>query len=162
MTIILKNELRARNIITPWEEKRQRYGLSYGADPVGYDITVREELVLTAGKTTLCSSEQHVNMPLDVIAFTQSKSSLVRQGIMPLMAPLDPGFRGYITLEIAWLPLADDLSHPRRLIFLPGMPIARLVFHRLSEPVEPYTGKYQDQGPRAIPAIGCTSDPCYA
>jgi hypothetical protein len=59
---------------------------------------------------------------------------------------LDPGWRGYATLEL--------INHgPSPLIILAGDPIAQVVCHLLTEPTtQPYAGKYQDQEAGPQPA----------
>ena len=58
---------------------------------------------------------------------------------------IEPGWRGYLTLELT--------NHGEREIRVAGgTPIAQIIFHLLDAPAEhPYAGKYQDQrqGPQA-------------
>jgi dCTP deaminase len=75
-----------------------------------------------------------------------NKSTLARRFIIMPTTVAEPGWRGYLTLEIA------NLSC-HRVTILEGMPIAQVVFEFLDEPTkQPYEGKYQDQEPEPVPA----------
>lgn len=59
---------------------------------------------------------------------------------------IEPGWRGFLTLEIT--------NHSRGTIWIQrGSPIAQIIFHQLLEPTDaPYVGKYQDQESRPVAA----------
>ena len=78
-------------------------------------------------------------MPLDVMAVVHDKSSWARQGITVQNTVLEPGWRGFLTLEIT--NHHSEVREIRR-----GSPIAQVVFHCMDQAVLPYDGKYQDQG----------------
>jgi dCTP deaminase len=79
-------------------------------------------------------------MPPDVIGFVHDKSSWARKGLAVQNTVIEPGWRGYLTLELT--------NHGRdALEITEGDPIAQIVFHYLDALTEqPYVGKYQDQG----------------
>jgi len=70
------------------------------------------------------------------MAFVEIRSTWARQGFMLPPTIVDAGFRGNLTLEIATLGKAE----------LPvGKPFAHLIFAKLTNPTEPYRGKYDKQ-----------------
>jgi hypothetical protein len=80
-----------------------------------------------------------------VVGVVHDKSSLARRGIAVQNTVLEPGWRGFLTLEIT--------NHgPEPIMLKSGCAVAQVVFTFLDEPTErPYRGKYQDQeaGPQA-------------
>jgi dCTP deaminase len=93
-------------------------------------------------------------MPNDVIAFVNDKSSWARQGLAVQNTVIEPGWRGYLTIELSnHLPCSlmpgerEQHSYDGNTIHIfRGDPIAQIVFHKLDYPTEkPYEGKYQDQ-----------------
>lgn len=135
------------DLITPFAERTRHVGMTYGLGPAGYDIRIAESLHVTASLPfALGSSVEHFNMPDDIIAQVCDKSSLARQGLCVLNTIIEPGWRGFLTLEL--------LYHGRGTFNLPaGSPIAQIIFMRLETPTnQPYEGKYQDQESGAVPA----------
>lgn len=83
-------------------------------------------------------------MPKNVLGIVHDKSTWARQGIACQNTVIEPGWRGYLTLEIT--------NHGRIPIkFESGMPIAQVVFHFVDQMTDGYEGKYQDQeaGPQS-------------
>ena len=85
-------------------------------------------------------------MPADVIAFVHDKSTWARRGLAAQNTVIEPGWSGFLTLELT--------NHGHETLSLrAGMPIAQVVFHRLMEPTDaPYSGRYQDQAEGPQPA----------
>lgn len=109
-----------------------------------------EPFILHPREFVLGTTIEKIIVPRDMIARLDGKSSLGRLGIIihATAGYIDPGFRGYITLEmtnVSNIPIA----------LYPGMRIGQLSFMRLESPAEiPYGkgrgSKYQDQkGPTA-------------
>jgi len=93
------------------------------------------------GKVLGCS-EERVAMPLNVMAFIQTKGSLARGFLMVHMCDgqVDPGYCGKVTFEIV---NHSDFYYK----LAPGMPIAQMFFMELSSPVPTgYCGRYQESG----------------
>jgi dCTP deaminase len=115
------------------------------------DVEVGEALVLHPGEFVLGSTYERVELPDDVAARLEGKSSLGRLGLLTHSTAgfIDPGFAGHVTLElsnVATLPI----------LLWPGMKIGQMCFFRLSSPAErPYGSgaagsRYQGQrGPTA-------------
>ena len=90
--------------------------------------------VLHPGEFVLGSTYESVELPDDVAARLEGKSSLGRLGLLTHSTAgfIDPGFEGNVTLE-----LSNMATLPINL--WPGMKIGQLCFFRLSSPAEhPY------------------------
>ena len=102
--------------------------------------------VLEPGEFILANTIENVELPDDVVARLEGKSSLGRLGLMvhATAGYIDPGFKGQLTLEIS------NVARARISIFY-GMKIGQISFLRLSTPAEnPYGSgvlgsKYQGQ-----------------
>ena len=88
----------------------------------------------------LATTQEVVEIPDDVVAFVEGRSSVGRKGLFIHNAGLiDPGFKGQITLE-----LFNASDRPLRIN--EGTRICQIVFMKLSRPAKrPYNGKYQNQ-----------------
>jgi dCTP deaminase len=147
MTILSGQTIRRLAIVEPMRERYlDENGNSAGLSISGYDITVDTQVDLMPGSFVLvCTCERFV-MPRNVVGVVHDKSSLARKGLAVQNTILEPGWRGYLTLELS--------NHSAYRIRLPiASAIAQVIFHFLDEPAEkPYTGKYQDQERMPIPA----------
>lgn len=102
--------------------------------------------MLHPGEFVLASTRQHIEIPDDLVARLEGKSSLGRVGLLihSTAGYVDPGWKGHLTLE-----LSNVANIPVTLYN--GMPIGQLSFLRLSTPAENLYGspalgsKYQGQ-----------------
>lgn len=109
-----------------------------------------EDFVLHPGDFVLGTTRERVEIPPDLIAHVEGRSSLGRLAIVvhATAGLCDPGYQGQITLELSNLGAAP-------VALTPGMRISQLTFTELTAPAErPYGtdrgSKYQDQsGPQA-------------
>jgi dCTP deaminase len=93
-----------------------------------------EPFVIHPNEFVLGRTEEHVELPDDVVARIEGKSSLGRLGLIVHATAgfVDPGFRGTLTLEIT-----NFNSVP--IVLRPGLPIAQLSFMTLDRAAErPY------------------------
>jgi dCTP deaminase len=93
-----------------------------------------ESFVIHPGEFVLGRTQEHVELPDDIVARIEGKSSLGRLGLIVHATAgfVDPGFRGTLTLEITNLTRVP-------IILWPGKPIAQLSFMTLDQPAErPY------------------------
>src|SRR3954470_22974110 len=93
-----------------------------------------ESFVIHPGEFVLGRTEEHVELPDDVVARIEGKSSLGRLGLIVHATAgfVDPGFSGTLTLEIT-----NFNSVP--IVLRPGLPIAQLSLMTLDRPAErPY------------------------
>jgi dCTP deaminase len=104
------------------------------------------EFILHPGDFVLGTTHERVEIPDDLIANVEGRSSLGRLAVVvhATAGLCDPGFRGKITLELSNLGMAP-------VALTPGMRISQLTFTELASPAErPYGSergsKYQDQG----------------
>ncbi|WP_246987066.1 dCTP deaminase [Halorientalis marina] len=108
------------------------------------------EFILHPGDFVLGTTVERVEIPPDLIAHVEGRSSLGRLAIVvhATAGLCDPGFSGKITLELSNLGTAP-------VALTPGMRISQLTFTELKTPADrPYGeergSKYQDQsGPQA-------------
>ena len=99
----------------------------------------REYATLKPGEFLLGVSVERFKIPTDLVASCTGKSTYARMGVGVYVTPLEPGWEGYLTLEIA-----NHGKHPVALWINEG--IAQIQFHELSSPsATPYAGKYQNQ-----------------
>ena len=137
--ILSAQSIRKIQPVTPFVERGTVRGRSYGLSVAGYDIRVEQVLTLGPGQFSLASSLEQFNMPNDVMAFVKDKSSWARVGLSVFNTVIEPGWKGYLTLE-----LKNQGEHVLNLY--PGDPIAQIIFQRLDlEAERPYDGKYQNQ-----------------
>lgn len=146
--ILSAQSIETRDIIDPFH-KRTQIGdgtLTFGVGPCSYDVRVEFDdkgLIgmkkLLPGDFILASTIEHFEMPDDVMGVAHDKSSWARRGIAVQNTLIDPGWYGYLTLEIT-----NHGSVP--VMLRRGDPIAQIVFHQLDQTTDiPYDGKYQAQ-----------------
>lgn len=107
---------------------------------VDYKTIETDTYVLLPGQFVLATTMEYFELPDDLTAFVEGRSSLGRMGLFIQNAGwVDPGFKGEITLELFNANrCAIKLTSGRRL--------GQLVFARMDEPaMKPYCGKYQGQ-----------------
>ncbi|KQT08496.1 hypothetical protein ASG40_11485 [Methylobacterium sp. Leaf399] len=139
--------IRERGMVTPYVGRTvHETGLSFGESHGGYDVRIKQGMVLWKGEFRLASTVEHFDMPADVMAFVLDKSTLARQGVSLFNTCLEPSWRGHLTLEIV-------CHAPGPVILRAGQPIAQIVFHQMAAPPERgYAGKYQGQPNEPVPA----------
>lgn len=87
--------------------------------------------IIHPGDFVLGITKEEVQLPNDICARIDGRSSLGRLGIVihSTAGHIDPGFKGAITLEITNIGRVPVLLYP-------DMRVAQLVFERMSQPVE--------------------------
>lgn len=126
--------------------------MDVGADDYeDFSVKGEDRVILRPGQHLLGVTVEKMTIPNDVIGFCTGKSTYVRLGVYCYVTPMEPGWSGYLTVEM--------VNHGSRPVFVPLSPAGFLqaVFHRLSEPVESYgsiSGRYCNDtmlpsGPRA-------------
>ena len=109
-----------------------------------------EEFILHPGDFVLGTTKERVEIPADLLATVEGRSSLGRLAIVihATAGIVDPGYKGQITLELSNLGTAP-------VALTPGMRVSQLVFTELTQAAgRPYGvergSKYQNQsGPQA-------------
>ncbi|KAB1197106.1 MULTISPECIES: dCTP deaminase [Haloferax] len=109
-----------------------------------------DDFILHPGDFVLGTTKERVEIPPDLLATVEGRSSLGRLAVVihATAGIVDPGYEGQITLELSNLGTAPVALQP-------GMRISQLVFTEMKSPAErPYGAergsKYQGQrGPQA-------------
>lgn len=130
-------------LITPFSERAKANGRSFGLSSCGYDVRLAQNIWLWPFWGRLGSIREYLALPPDLAARVLDKSTNARCFVFVQNTIIEPGWRGYLTVELTRI-----LPWPVRL--RAGTPIAQIVFETLDEPTEqPYgaDGKYQDQAP---------------
>lgn len=151
-------------------EKHREHGVSHGLGEVGYDIRIKQDVYFKPatyhaftndlvrpptvvvgsesakfGNFTLASTVEEFKMPDHLMGIVHDKSTWARKGLSVFNTVIEPGWRGFLTLEL--------VHHGREPLHIPaGSGIAQVVFHQVSVPAR-YEGKYQDQADEPVEAI---------
>lgn len=142
-------------LLYPFNERTVIRGKSFGLGSAGYDVRVEFDTgqmwqftaphfmdgIYFPGHTfMLASTVERFCMPSNIRGVVHDKSSWVRRGLTVQNTVIEPGWSGYLTLELIY-------HGADRLVVMSGDPIAQIAFEYLDYPTEqPYTGKYQHQG----------------
>jgi dCTP deaminase len=159
-------------MIEPFEGRQVREGaISYGVSSFGYDVRVADEYkvftdvfsvivdpkafdarsfvdvkadycIIPPRSFALARTMEYFRIPNDVLVICVGKSTYARCGIIVNVTPLEPEWRGYLTLEIS-----NTTPLPAKIYSNEGL--AQLLFFQGDEvPEITYAqkrGKYQDQ-----------------
>lgn len=138
--------LRKIKPLEPFVEKTIFEGKSYGCSLAGYDIRVAQDVQLGPKEFVLVSSVEYFSMPKDVVGRVCDKSSWLRQGLRIGNTVIEPGWRGYLTMEL--FNCGNDVIRIKS-----GTGISQILFYQTDVETPGYSGKYQDQGPEPQAAI---------
>jgi len=158
-------ELSEKGMIDPfYPDKVEKNVLSYGCAGMGYDLRlsydikveeksdgvadpksppkyrklkIHEESIINPGEIWLASTMETVDIPINVLAELHPKSTYARLGLSYRMAPVDPGFKGNLTIC-----LSNPTDRPIRLYRKEG--ILQIIFFKGEDSETPYAGKYQN------------------
>lgn len=107
---------------------------------IAYKTITADRYLLLPGQFVLATTMEYIELPDDLTAFVEGRSSLGRMGLFIQNAGwVDPGFHGEITLELFNANrCAIELQSGRR--------VGQLVFAKMDAAAQnPYRGKYQGQ-----------------
>jgi len=148
--------------------------ISYGISSYGYDIRCSDEFSvfpnsplpidpknaedlnvvradtfdIPPGAMCLTRSVEQFKIPENCLGIAVGKSTYARCGIIVNITPLEPGWEGYLTIE-----LSNTNSRPARVYANEG--IAQILFFKGKSCFTSYAdrkGKYQNQGPEIVKA----------
>jgi dCTP deaminase len=154
--------LKAKPIVGMLTTKIKDHGVSHGLSEAGYDIRLKQDIEFIPGsrgmnmirvdndnqldtRFTLASAIEEFQMPNFLVGRVHDKSSWARQGVSVFNTIIEPGWKGFLTLEIVF--------HGNKPVHIPaGSGIAQVIFETIINPTE-YAGKYQFQDNRPVPAI---------
>ena len=109
-------------------------------EEIRYKTIRSDTYILLPNQFVLATTMEYFDLPDDLTAFVEGRSSLGRMGLFIQNAGwVDPGFKGEITLELYNANrCAIELKAGRR--------VGQLVFPKMDRPaLNPYNGKYQGQ-----------------
>lgn len=107
---------------------------------IKYKTITSDTYILLPNQFVLATTMEYFDLPDDLTAFVEGRSSLGRMGLFIQNAGwVDPGFKGEITLELYNANrCAIELKAGRR--------VGQLVFAKMDDrAINPYNGKYQGQ-----------------
>lgn len=107
---------------------------------IKYKTIISDSYILLPNQFVLATTMEYFELPDDLTAFVEGRSSLGRMGLFIQNAGwVDPGFKGEITLELYNANrCAIELKAGRR--------VGQLVFAKMDDKaLNPYKGKYQGQ-----------------
>ena len=107
---------------------------------IKYKTITTDTFLIMPGQFVLATTMEYIELPDNLTAFVEGRSSLGRMGLFIQNAGwVDPGFKGEITLELYNAnKCAIELKAGRR--------VGQLVFAAMDEDaLNPYDGKYQGQ-----------------
>ncbi|MBE6765819.1 MAG: dCTP deaminase [Ruminococcaceae bacterium] len=110
------------------------------SDEIKYKTITSDSYILLPNQFVLATTMEYFELPDDLTAFVEGRSSLGRMGLFIQNAGwVDPGFKGEITLELYNANrCAIELRAGRR--------VGQLVFAKMDcAALNPYRGKYQGQ-----------------
>lgn len=148
------------------ETKKKFDGFSYGMSEAGYDIRIAEDIIFTPGHHTwkfwknypasiirygknaewpdktiygnfcLASTIEKFTMPNGLVGIVHDKSTWARKGLSVFNTVIEPGWSGFLTLELVF-----NGNEPIKIAS--GTGIAQVIFHQTTENAH-YNGKYQN------------------
>lgn len=107
---------------------------------IKYKTITSDTYILLPNQFVLATTMEYIDLPNDLTAFVEGRSSLGRMGLFIQNAGwVDPGFQGEITLELYNANrCAIELKAGRR--------VGQLVFAKMDDvALNPYNGKYKGQ-----------------
>lgn len=176
----IKQMAKQHRIINPFVDHQVRNGVvSYGLSSYGYDFRVADEFkiftnvrsaivdpknftldtfddhkgdvcIVPPNSFVLAKSVEYFRVPSDVLGFCLGKSTYARCGIIINVTPFEPGWEGYLTVEIS-----NSTPLPAKIYANEG--IGQVVFIRGESQCEvsysDRSGKYQNQKGISLPTI---------
>ena len=155
--------IRFAPMVGMFQSKRTENGVSCGLAEAGYDIRIRQTVAFSRprnymdfhhtvgealpilGRFALASAMEEFNMPEMLCGVVHDKSTWARQGLSVFNTVIEPGWKGFLTLELVY--------HGNDPLIIPaGSGIAQVLFHQTALPAS-YTGKYQNQADEPVSSI---------
>lgn len=135
--LLSANTLRKIKPLSPFVERSVIRGRSYGLSLAGYDVRCAQNISLHYGKFSLASTVERFRMPNSVLGIVKNKSSWARLGLNVYETVIEPGWEGYLTIEM--------VNNSRTIEIYEGDPIAQVLFFQVDDRTPGYSGKYQHQ-----------------
>lgn len=165
--IINRKDLEELEPVQPFiKYKEADHGVSYGNSEAGYDIRIDQTITFNSclfglirwttikgeqgpktrqiGHFVLASTKELFNMPSNCVGVVHDKSTWARRGLSVFNTVIEPGWQGYLTLELVY-------HGKKNLTIKRGSGIAQVLFHETSQEAT-YNGKYMNQPKGPVPA----------
>jgi dCTP deaminase len=117
---------------------------------VDVDATQKGYILIPPNSFALCETVEYFEIPRDMLAICVGKSTYARCGIIVNVTPLEPEWKGKITIEIS-----NTTPLPAKIYANEG--IAQIIFLRGEETCDrsyaDKNGKYQDQLGLTLPKV---------
>ena len=117
---------------------------------VDTDETGRDHIIIPPNSFALAETVEEIDVPRDILVICVGKSTYARCGLIVNVTPLEPEWRGKVTLEIS-----NTTPLPARVYANEG--IAQMVFLKAervcSHSYADKKGKYQDQVGLTLPRV---------
>lgn len=134
-------------LIYPFVERGTIRGRSFGLSACTYDCRIDRPLIIPVHQSRLAVTMERFCFPNNICGSVLDKSSWARLFVSAFNTHLDPGWEGYLTVELA--NLSEECIE-----FEAGDPLCQIKFEFLDEPTKlPYRGKYQNQEQNPTPMI---------
>jgi dCTP deaminase len=112
--------------------------------------TGRDHVIIPPNSFALCETVEELKIPRDVLAICVGKSTYARCGIIVNVTPLEPEWRGKVTIEIS-----NTTPLPAKIYANEG--IAQMIFLKADRvcavSYADKGGKYQDQAGLVLPKV---------
>ncbi|MDH3583553.1 MAG: dCTP deaminase [Phycisphaerae bacterium] len=113
-------------------------------------LTGKDHVVIPPNSFALCETVETFDIPRDLLVICLGKSTYARCGIIVNVTPLEPEWRGKVTIEIS-----NTTPLPAKIYANEG--IAQLLFFRAdrvcAQSYADKCGKYQDQAGLTLPRV---------
>lgn len=172
MTVINRQSLLVASPIKDMAtQKLAVHGVSYGLSEAGYDIRIKQTVHFQTkgagsrvsvyepgfyhpdfvpkwkeGKFILASTIEEFDMPNYLVGEVKDKSTWARRGLSVFNTVIEPGWKGFLTLELVY-------HGSEELIIPAGAGIAQVIFSNTSDPADYGNGKYQNAADKPQEAI---------
>ena len=154
-----KSLLEAAPITDMFDSKNVYEGTSFGLSEAGYDIRIKQQIhfindaygartvVLNLdtgeeetfmGHFVLASSVEHFQTPRNLVGSVKDKSTWARRGLSVFNTVIEPGWNGFLTLELVY-------HGQDNLLIKSGQGIAQVLYGLLTDQGDYGDGKYQNQ-----------------
>ena len=125
-------------------------------DPKSFVDVVADECIIPPNSFALAETVEYLEIPRDILCVCVGKSTYARCGIIVNVTPLEPEWRGRITIEIS-----NTTPLPAKIYS--GEGIAQIVFLKAEEVCRisyaDKKGKYQDQAGLTLPFVPGSAPP---
>ncbi len=152
--------VRLSPIVGMVHQKMVAEGTSYGLSEAGYDIRIKQRvkfrprdghisavvdgMFVPDTRFILASAIEEFDMPTNLVGIVHDKSTWARRGLSVFNTVIEPGWKGFLTLELVY--------HGNGELVIPaGAGIAQVLFHELKLE-RAYKGKYQNQEDKPVEA----------